>query len=98
LVLWEPVESLKSFVEVLSPCAVEKMENELPEAIRRNRLDDLEKRAFRWLEKSFWEDISHHPDDPLDKRTLRLKKLFDATPALPTRVGDGEHFPIFSFY
>jgi hypothetical protein len=94
LVLWEPVESLRSFVEILSPCLVGKLEKELLGAIRKNRLGDLEKRAFRWVEESFWGDIRQHPDDSLDKRTLRLKKFFDATTAIPSRRGAGEHFPI----
>ena len=73
------------------------MEPELPNALRKGRVDDLGKRAFRWLETSFWEDIIHHPDDPLDKRILRLKKLFDAAARIPSRKGDSEHFPISVF-
>jgi len=76
---------------------VKKMEQELPGAMRKNRLDDLLKRAFRWMERSFWEDIRAYPEDPLDKRILRLKKLFDNTPTMPTRQGAGEHFPIAVF-
>jgi hypothetical protein len=91
------MESHRSFVEILSACVVRKLERELPEAIRRNRLDDLEKRALRWMERSFWEDITCHPEDPLDERTLRLKKLFDNTPTIPARQGEGEHFPISVF-
>jgi hypothetical protein len=97
LVLWEPPESLRSFIEIVSVCIVEKMEKELPGAIRKNRLDGLEKRAIRWLERSFWEDIRSHPDDPLDKRTLRLKKLFDSTARIPQRQGDGEFFAVSVF-
>jgi hypothetical protein len=93
LLSWEPIESLRSFVEVLTPCFVNKMEPEL----RKDRFEDLEKRAIRWLERSFWEDIRHHPDDPLDKRTLRLKKLFDTAPTIPPRQGDSDHFPISVF-
>jgi hypothetical protein len=97
LLLWEPIESLRSFVEVLTPCIVNKMEPELANALRKNRVEDLEKRAFRWLERSFWRDIRNHPDDPLDKRTLRLKKLFGVAPSIPPRQGDGKHFPISVF-
>jgi hypothetical protein len=97
LVLWEPVESLRSFVEILSPCVVRKLEKELPGAIRKNRLGDLQKRALCWVEGSFWGDIRRRPDDSLDERTLRLKKLFDATPAIPSRRGEDEHFPISVF-
>jgi hypothetical protein len=94
LLLWNSIESLRSFVEVLTPCIVNKMEPELPNALRKGRVEDLARRAFRWLERSFWEDIIQHPDDSLDKRTLRLKKLFDAAPKIPPRQGDGEHLPI----
>jgi len=73
------------------------MEPELGNALRKNRVEDLEKRAFRWLERSFWRDIVDCPDDPLDKRTVRLKKLFDSAPTIPKRQGDGEHFPISVF-
>jgi len=97
LQLWNSVESLRSFMEVLTPCIVNKMEPELPKALRKGRLEDLVKRAFRWLERSFWEDIIHYPDDSLDKRTLRLRKLFDGAPKIPLRQGDGEHFPISVF-
>jgi hypothetical protein len=97
LLPWERVESLRSFVEVLTPCIVNKMEPELASALRKNRVEDLEKRAFRWLERSFWEDLRHYPDNPLDKRSLRLKKLFDSTPTIPKRQGGGEHFPISVF-
>jgi hypothetical protein len=94
LLLWEPIESIRSFVEVLTPCIVNKMEPELASALRKNRVEDLEKRAFRWLERSFWQDISNYPDDPLDKRTLRLKKLFETTSTIPRRQGGDEHYPI----
>jgi hypothetical protein len=97
LLLWEPVESLRLFIEALSPCIVNKMEPELASALRKGRVEDLEKRAFRWLERSFWQDISNYPDDPLDKRILRLKKLFDNAPRIPVRQGDDEHFPISVF-
>jgi hypothetical protein len=97
LLLWEPVESRRSFIEVLSPCIVKKMEPELASALRKNRVGGLEKRAFRWLERSFWEDLRHYPDDPIDKRILRLKKLFDSIPKIPKRQGDSEHFPISVF-
>jgi hypothetical protein len=33
----------------------------------------------------------------LDKRILRLKKLFDNAPRIPVRQGDDEHFPISVF-
>jgi hypothetical protein len=95
--LWEPVESLRSFIEVLSPCIVNKMEPELASAQRKGRVEDLKKRAYRWLYESFWEDMRSYPDDPLDKRTLRLKKLFDSTSAIPKRQGDSEHLPISVF-
>jgi hypothetical protein len=97
LLLWEPIESIRSFVEVLTPCIVNKMEPELASALRKNRVEDLEKRAFRWLERSFWQDISNYPDDPLDKRTLRLKKLFETTSTIPRRQGGDEHYPISVF-
>ena len=97
LLLWEPVESLQSFVEVLTPCIVNKIEPELANAVRKDRIDDLEKRAFRWLERSFWQDISNYPDDPLDNRTVRLENLFNNVPKIPLRQGDGEHFPISVF-
>jgi hypothetical protein len=97
LLLWEPIESLRSFVEVLTPCIVNKMEPELARALRKGRVEDLGKRAYRWLERSFWEDISRYPDDPLDKRTLRLKKLLDSTQTIPKRQGDSEYFPISIF-
>jgi hypothetical protein len=98
LVAWgEPLESIKSFLEVLTPCVANKLEKELPESRLKNRVDNLEKRAFRWLERSFWNDISRHPGDPLDKRTLRLKKIFETTPAIPRRRGDSKHFPISVF-
>ena len=97
LLLWESVESLRSFIEVLSPCIVNKMESELASALRKGRVEDLEKHAFRWLERSFSQDISNYPDDPLDKRILRLRKLFDNAPTIPPRQGDGEHFPISVF-
>src|SRR6266436_7128836 len=89
LQLWNSVESLRSFVEVLTPCIVNKMEPELPNALRKGRVEDLGKRAFRWLERSFWGDIIHYPDDRLDKRTLRLSKLFDDALRIPPRQGDG---------
>jgi len=94
LVLWEPVESMDSFLKVLVPTIVTKLVPEIPGALRKGRLDDLHKRTFRWIEKSFWDDIRKHPDDALDKRTLRLKRLFDNTPQIPHRQGDSEHFPI----
>src|SRR5262249_42349810 len=97
LLLWEPVESLRSFIEILSVCIVNKMEPELASALRKGRVEELEKRAYRWLERSFWEDISRYPDDLLDKRILRLKKLFDSTPTIPKRQGGGEHCPISVF-
>src|SRR5262245_46312333 len=97
LLLWEPVESLRSFIEVITPCIVNKMEPELPDALRKGRVEDLRRRTLRWLERSFWDDMIHHPDDPLDKRTLRLRKLFDDAPRIPSRQGDGEHFPISVF-
>ena len=97
LLLWESTESLRSFIEVLTPCIVNKMEPELAGALRKGRAVDLEKRAFRWLERSFWQDISNYPDDPLDRRTLRLKTLFDTAPKIPLRQGDGEYFPISVF-
>jgi hypothetical protein len=97
-VAWgKPLESIKSFLEVLTPCVADKLENELPVSRRKNRVDDLEKGVFRWLERSFWNDISRYPDDPLDKRTLRLKKLFETTRAIPPRRGDGKYFPISVF-
>jgi hypothetical protein len=95
--LWEPDESLRSFIEVLSPCIVNKMEPELASARRKGRVEELGKRAYRWLEESLWEDMRSYPDDPLDKRTLRLKKLFDSTPIIPKRQGDSEHLPISVF-
>ena len=73
VLLWEPVESLRSFIEVLTPCIANKMEPELARARRKGRVEDLGKRTYRWLERSFWEDIRSYPDDPLDKRTLRSK-------------------------
>jgi hypothetical protein len=97
LLLWEQVESVRSFIEVLTPCIANKMEPELASALRKGRVEHLEKRAFRWLERSFWEDLRHYPDDPLDKRILRLKKLFDSIPKIPKRQGDSEHFPISVF-
>src|SRR5262249_4916266 len=97
LASWEPVESLRTFVEVLNPCIVNKMEPELANALRKGRVEELEKRAFRWLERSFWQDIRDYPDDALEKRTLRLKKLFDTAPKIPPRQGDGEHLPISVF-
>src|SRR5262245_48329064 len=97
LLSWEPIESLRSFIEVLLTCIVNKMEPELAGASRKGRLDDLEKRTFRWLERSFWEDRRRYPDDPLDQRILRLKKLFDSTPTVPKRQGGAEHFPISVF-
>ena len=95
--LWEPIESHRSFIEVLSPCIANKMEPELRSALRKGRVEDLKKRAYRWLERSFWEDISNYPDDEMDKRTLRLKRLFDTAPRIPRRQGDSEHSPISVF-
>ncbi len=97
LVLWEPVKSMDSFLKILVPTIVTKLVPEIPGALRKGRLDDLHKRTFRWIEKSFWDDIRKHPDDALDKRTLRLKRLFDNTPQIPHRQGGSEHFPISVF-
>lgn len=97
LVLWEPSESMKSFMEVLSPYIVSKLEREIPNALRKGRLDDLGKRAFRWIEELFWDDIRQHPNDVLNKRTLRLKRLFDNCSRIPPRTGDSDHFPISVF-
>lgn len=97
--LWQPKESLRSFIEVLAPCIANKMEPELARARRKGRVEQLAKRAYRWLEESFWEDIRSYPDpdDPLDKRTLRLKKLFDSAPIIPKRQGGSERLPISVF-
>src|SRR5215470_13785311 len=97
LLLGEPIESLRTFVEELTPCIVKKMKPELAEAQRRNRIEDLGKRAYRWLERSFWQDIREFPDDPLDIRTTRLKHTFDTALKIPLRQGDSEYFPISVF-
>jgi hypothetical protein len=70
------------------------MELELPEAVRKSRVINLEKRAYRWLERSFWQDVTRHPDDPLDKRISRLKSRFESAAMIPPRQGDSEHFPV----
>jgi hypothetical protein len=54
LQLWNSVESLRSFVEVLTPCIVNKMEPELSNALRKGRVEDLglktcETARYSWL-------------------------------------------------
>ncbi len=97
LVLWESVVSMESFLKILSPSIRRKLDREIPKASRKDRLDDLDKRAFRWIERTFWDDIRRFPDDSLDKRILRLKKIFNNTPRIPHRQGDSEPFPISVF-
>ncbi len=50
LVPWEPVESRESFVNVLTPCLTAKMGREILVALRKNRMENLEKRIIRWIE------------------------------------------------
>ena len=83
---WEPVESLDHSLKFYHRALLKNWKKNCQRQLAGTGLMTWKSAHFVGWRDHFGRILCYYPDDPLDKRTLRLKKLFDKTRQNPVET------------